>query len=103
VILDIIISADDAASRVLRKAAEASDQGTFAVGGVLFRNDTGEVVKELHNNVFIQLKNHMPFIKDPTAHVERQLVSWYYDNKKNLNLPACLKMICNAVQNGQSS
>ncbi|MDH3825524.1 MAG: nucleoside deaminase [Nitrosopumilus sp.] len=90
--MDIIVSADDAASRVLRKAMEASDQGTFAVGGILFRNDTGEVVKELHNNVFVQLKNHMPLIKDPTAHGERQLVSWYYDNKKNLNLPEPEKM-----------
>ena len=90
--LDVIVSADDAASRVLRKAMEASEQGTFAVGGVLFRNDTGEVVKELHNNVFVQLKNHIPFIKDPTAHGERQLVSWYYDNKKNLNLPEPEKM-----------
>ena len=90
--LDIIVSADDAVSRVLRKAMEASDQGTFAVGGILFRNDTGEVVKELHNNVFVQLKNHIPFIKDPTAHGERQLVSWYYDNKKNLNLPEPEKM-----------
>jgi len=39
--LDVIVSADDAASRILRKAMEASDQGTFAVGGVLFCNDTG--------------------------------------------------------------
>lgn len=90
--LDVIVSADDAASRVLRKAIEASEQRTFAVGGILLHNDTGEVVKELHNNVFVRLKNQMPFIKDPTAHGERQLVSWYYNNKKRLNLPEPEKM-----------
>jgi len=85
--MDFVISADDGASRVLNKAKEALDQGTFAVGGILFRNDTGKIVKELHNNVFVPLKNNDSFIKDPTAHGERQLVSWYYDNKSNLKLP----------------
>ena len=85
--MDFVISADDGASRVLNRAREALDQGTFGVGGILFRNDTGEVVKELHNNVFVPLKNKDSFIKDPTAHGERQLVSWYYENKSNLKLP----------------
>ena len=76
--MDFVISADDGASRVLNRAREALNQGTFAVGGILFRNDTCEVVKELHNNVLVPLKNNYSFIKDPTTHGERQLDSWYY-------------------------
>jgi cytosine deaminase len=90
--MDFVVSVDDAAARVLKKAKEALDQGTFAVGGILFRNDTGKIVKELHNNVYVQLKNHTPFLNDPTAHGERQLVSWYYDNKSKLNLPDPVEM-----------
>lgn len=41
----------------------------------------------IHNNVFKPLKNGKTYIYDPTAHGERQLISWYYKNKLPLKLP----------------
>ncbi|NQY94690.1 MAG: nucleoside deaminase, partial [Campylobacteraceae bacterium] len=81
-------SAEQAASLVLSKAMQAVEQGTFAVGGCIVENSTGRVIHAMHNNVLKPLKDASKiFTYDPTAHGERQLVYWYYQNKDMLNLP----------------
>ncbi|HYO71209.1 MAG TPA: nucleoside deaminase [Archangium sp.] len=82
-----IANADQAASQVLDMAMRAANQGTFAVGGLIVNNKTGEVIYKMHNNVMMKLSNGHPFTWDPTAHGERQLVDWYYENRQALNLP----------------
>ncbi|MFZ9301362.1 MAG: nucleoside deaminase [Chitinophagaceae bacterium] len=86
-------NADEAASVVLSMAQEANLQGTFGVGGAIIENDTGKIVMVMHNKVLQALGSNLGplsnkiFINDPTAHGERQLVYWYYENKAALNLP----------------
>jgi tRNA(Arg) A34 adenosine deaminase TadA len=86
-------NADEAASLVLSMAQEADRQGTFGVGGAIIENDTGKVIMAMHNKVLQPLGNGLGqlsnkiYISDPTAHGERQLVYWYYENKNALNLP----------------
>jgi len=81
-------SAEQAATLVLAQAMQAVEQGTFAVGGCIIENSTGRVIHAMHNNVLKPLKdNSRIFTYDPTAHGERQLVYWYYQNKDMLNLP----------------
>ena len=86
-------NADEVASLVLSMAQEADRQGTFGVGGAIIENDTGKVIMAMHNKVLQALGNDLGqlsnkiYISDPTAHGERQLVYWYYENKKVLNLP----------------
>ena len=86
-------NADEAASLVLSMAQEADSQGTFGVGGAIIENDTGRVIMAMHNKVLQPLGNGLGqlsnkiYISDPTAHGERQLVYWYYENKAALNLP----------------
>jgi tRNA(Arg) A34 adenosine deaminase TadA len=92
-----VTTADEAASIVLSQAMQASSQGTFAVGGAIIENSTGRVIQVMHNNVIKPLtssvmnpETNLPitnFTYDPTAHGERQLVYWYYENKKTHNLP----------------
>jgi len=78
---------NDAASIALEQATAAANQTTFAVGGLLVDNRTGEVIYAIHNNVIKLLSNNTPFTFDPTAHGERQLTYWYYENKARLDLP----------------
>lgn len=78
---------NEVASIILKEAILAESQDTFAVGGALINNTTGEVIHSLHNNVIKHLDSGRPFIFDPTAHGEQQLVYWYYDNKDRLRLP----------------
>lgn len=86
--VQIISSADEAASVVLKQAMSAAAQGTFAVGGCIVENSSGKIIHEMHNNVLKPLSTTGNiFTFDPTAHGERQLVSWYYANKSILNLP----------------
>ena len=86
-------NADEAAALALSMAQEANRQGTFGVGGAIIENDTGRVIMTMHNKVLQPLGNGLGqlsnkiYISDPTAHGERQLVYWYYENKKALNLP----------------
>ncbi|MFD2234619.1 nucleoside deaminase [Phaeospirillum tilakii] len=58
--------------RVAELAELAAESGTFGVGGVLVGHD-GRVYAEAVNAV---LRPGRPC--DPTAHVERQLVDWYF-------------------------
>src|SRR5260370_22300244 len=81
-------NAEQAVQIAAGKSIEASLQNTFAVGGVLVDNRSGTVVCALHNNVLEAFENRKHFLlHDPTAHGERQLVDWYFKNRKRLNLP----------------
>ena len=63
-------------TKYVQKAVElarvAGEAGTFAVGGLLLDCE-GNILREAHNNV---VRNRQ--LSDPTAHGERQLISWYY-------------------------
>ena len=87
-LLVTVKSADEVASLVLDEVLKASNQGTFAVGGMLFNNKTGEVLVEMHNNVLKPFSDDTGILTwDPTAHGERQIVYWYYENKEKYHLP----------------
>jgi cytosine deaminase len=65
------------ASTVLFQAMIAANQGTFAVGGCITENSSGRIIKAMHNNALKPLSTtNKIFTFDPTAHGERQLVSW---------------------------
>lgn len=82
-------TAEEAVRIAAGKSIEASLQNTFAVGGVLVDNRRGTVLCALHNNVLESYENKKLFLlHDPTAHGERQIVDWYFKNRKRLSLPA---------------
>lgn len=84
-------SAQEAVDTVANQAIYAALQQTFAVGGAIINNATGELIAALHNNVLMPFPGNATtwFLPhDPTAHGERQLVDWYYQNAVRLNLPA---------------
>ncbi|MGF6394009.1 nucleoside deaminase [Pseudomonas plecoglossicida] len=89
--MDTIQNAQQAVDLVANQAILASQQGTFAVGGCIVDNQTGNVLAALHNNVLMPFPNSTvqpPFLPhDPTAHGERQLVDWYFANRQSLDLP----------------
>lgn len=72
---------EDAALAVAKQAMLAHCQGTFCVGGMLLKTD-GTILNQLHNNVVVDNATN-----DPTAHGERQLIDWYFENKDTLSLP----------------
>lgn len=76
-----ISGVQEAVHETAHQVLHASDQGTFSVGGMLMDTD-GNVVYTQHNNV---VKDDLVF--DPTAHGERQMIDWYYENKESLDLP----------------
>ncbi len=76
-----VTSVQEAVYLTADEVLAASDQGTFSVGGVLMDTD-GNVIHSMHNNV---VKNELTY--DPTAHGERQMIDWYYENKEALSLP----------------
>ncbi len=81
-------NAEEAVRIAAGKSIEASLQKTFAVGGILLENRTGKVFCALHNNVLEDYEGSRAFLlHDPTAHGERQIVDWYYANRKRLKLP----------------
>ena len=81
-------NAEQAVRIAAGKSIEASLQNTFAVGGVLIDNRSGTALCALHNNVLEDFENSKLFLlHDPTAHGERQIVDWYFKNRKRLNLP----------------
>lgn len=64
------------------QAVSAFNHGTFAVGGLLMHKG-GAILKTIRNDVVRD--GH---VYDPTAHVERQLVDWYHEQKsQGLALP----------------
>jgi tRNA(Arg) A34 adenosine deaminase TadA len=70
------LAAEKYVNIAVRQAERARDAGTFGVGGLLVGNDDGAIYKTIRNQV---IKNGS--VHDPTAHVERQLVDWYFSNK----------------------
>lgn len=81
-------NAEEAVRIAAGKSIEASLQKTFAVGGILLENRSGRVFCALHNNVLESYKGSKLFLlHDPTAHGERQIVDWYFKNRKQLSLP----------------
>ena len=83
-----IAKADEAVGLAAAEAIEASLQSTFAVGGVLVNNRALEVICSLHNNVLESFEGRkFLLLHDPTAHVERKLVDWYFENRNRLKLP----------------
>lgn len=65
----------------------AYQQKTFAVGGILM-DIAGNVFHVMHNDVVQD-----GLVKDPTAHGERQLIDWYYQNRESRQLPPPEKMV----------
>lgn len=86
-------NAEEAALLVMGMAEEANRQSTFGVGGALIESATGRVITTMRNRVLQPLGaglgslSNTAYTYDPTAHGERQLVYWYYENKVALNLP----------------
>jgi len=74
-------SLEEYAIRALKQAREASDSGTFGVGGILMDLE-GNVICEMHNRVIEGNR-----VNDPTAHGERQIVDWYLEHKEKNHLP----------------
>ena len=73
----------DYVQKVVELARAANRAGTFAVAGLLV-DHKGSILKEVHNNV---VRNGRVY--DPTAHGERQLISWYYQTlESGTSLPA---------------
>lgn len=76
--------AEKCAEIAVREAEKAKSSGTFGVGGLLIDNNSGAMIKVIRNGVIENCS-----VRDPTAHVERQLVDWYYSKK---NLPPASRM-----------
>lgn len=87
--MSTVNSAQEAVDAVADQAILAALQQTFAVGGAIINNATGEVIVAMHNNVLMPFLGNTTYFlpHDPTAHGERQLVDWYYEHAAGLNLP----------------
>lgn len=72
---------NDYAIIAMNQAREASESGTFGVGGILI-DLNGNIICKSQSRV---INGHR--INDPTAHVERQIIDWYFVNKEKLKLP----------------
>ena len=70
-----VIDVQAAVAVAANEAITAKTQGTFGVGGVMI-DAAGTVLKALPNNV---IRDGLVF--DPTAHGERQLIDWYFDER----------------------
>lgn len=73
--------AQQATALALWTAREAALAGSYGIGGALMETATGHVLQTMPNRVFARLapgEDDSPvFVWDPTAHGERQLMSWY--------------------------
>ncbi|MBC1475902.1 nucleoside deaminase [Listeria grandensis] len=76
-----VTNVENAVYEVANELLKAYNQGTFSVGGLLMDLE-GNVLYKQHNNVITD-----NLIHDPTAHGERQMVDWYFENKATLSLP----------------
>jgi tRNA(Arg) A34 adenosine deaminase TadA len=83
-----------AVAHALAMAREAEAAGTFGVGGVLVDPRDYRVLRAMRNRVLERLGGALGAVsgvaypRDPTAHGERQLVSWYLEHRTALELPA---------------
>ncbi|HKU48894.1 MAG TPA: nucleoside deaminase [Nitrososphaera sp.] len=81
-----VLNASSFAEIAVVKAEKSRENGTFGVGGLLI-DDNGSIVKVAGNGV---IRENSVF--DPTAHVECQLVDWYYSNRRAKQLAPPDKM-----------
>jgi cytosine deaminase len=88
-----LADAEQAGALVLWLANQAARDGSFGIAGAMFDNASGRVLQMIPNRVMERLRPEVAttdgetFTHDPTAHGERQLVSWYYANRGALALP----------------
>ena len=96
-----VSNADEAGQLVLQYAKYGASVGSYAIAGALIHNATGNVIGAVASNVLFAIQNRVnqfldqavtsgsneSFPFDPTAHGERQLTYWYFENRKKLNLP----------------
>jgi tRNA(Arg) A34 adenosine deaminase TadA len=87
-----ISTAEDAASLAVILAEESLTQGSFGVGGFLV-DRSGHLLAEATNAV---IKDRLT--QDPTAHVERQLIDWYFEARRShLGIPTNELVIVTSV------
>lgn len=83
------LSLDQYIIKYIKNAVEQSiAEGSYGVGGMLLNIETGAVIKVMYNTVISKEEDEqIKRLKDPTAHGERQLVDWYYENRNNVEKP----------------
>lgn len=81
-----VTSAETLAALALWTAQRGADGGSYGIGGVLVESGTGRVLQTMPNRVFRTLSAGGTFVEDPTAHGERQLMSWYLAQRETLGL-----------------
>lgn len=80
---DRVFNAEHAARKAVELADKAVAAGTFGVGGFLM-DRSGQVLADAVNAV---IRNGE--VQDPTAHVERQLVDWFFEARaRGFTIPA---------------
>ena len=83
-----VTNAESLAQLALWTAQRGADGGSYGIGGALVESATGRVLQTMPNRVFHTLTGGGTFVQDPTAHGERQLMSWYLAQRDALGLPA---------------
>ena len=83
-----VTNAESLAQLALWTAQRGADGGSYGIGGALVESATGRVLQTMPNRVFHTLTGGGTFVQDPTAHGERQLMSWYLAQRETLGLPA---------------
>jgi tRNA(Arg) A34 adenosine deaminase TadA len=88
-----VVTAEQAAQRVLAMATESVQLGSKGVGGLIMDNRTGKVIRESRNyralpvSAAVATGPNQVFTWDYTAHGETGLVGWYQFYRKKLGLP----------------
>ncbi len=88
-----VSNAEEAGQLVLNMARYAASTGAFGIAGALIETSSGKVLQAIPNRVVQRLSpdaQQSPdeaFTFDPTAHGERQLAYWYFENREKLKLP----------------
>ena len=88
-----LVTAEQAALRVLAMATDSVKLGSKGVGGLILDNRTGQVIRESRNyralpvNPAVATGPDQVFTWDYTAHGETGLVGWYQFYRKKLGLP----------------
>ena len=94
-------NAEEAGQLVLQYAKYGASVGSYAIAGALIHNATGNVIRSgrfgtcssrsrtgsINSWIRRSRRDRWSFPFDPTAHGERQLTYWYFENRKKLNLP----------------
>ena len=86
-------NAQEAADAVIALAKWGAASGSFGIASVLVENSTGRVLGQQVNSVDGVLSSSTSvdagqvFPLDPTAHGERKMTYWYFENREKLSLP----------------